>query len=111
MNVSFYGVGQWCATFLTDSAQEGKVVKISANGTVAPCGDGEVFCGVASAVGKGACSVQLGGFVTLPYTGSAPALGYSALVADSAGGVKTGGTGSYLVADVDETAQTVTILL
>ena len=56
--------------------------------------------------------MQLGGFVTLPYTGTVPALGLSALAADGNGGVKSLETGrEYWVVASDEAAQTVTILL
>ena len=121
MNVSFHGIGQWFATFLapavgegeTCKTTEGTVVKIGAAGTVAACAAGDAFCGVIAAGGKdGLCSVQLGGFVTLPYTGTVPALGLSALAADGSGGVKALESGNkYWVVASDETAKTVTILL
>ena len=121
MNVSFHGIGQWFATFLapavgegeTCKTTEGTVVKIGAAGTIAACAAGDAFCGVIAAGGKdGLCSVQLGGFVTLPYTGTVPALGLSALAADGNGGVQSLETGrEYWVVASDEAAQTVTILL
>ena len=56
--------------------------------------------------------MQLGGFATIPYTGTAPALGLSALAADGSGGVKALESGNkYWVVASDETAKTVTILL
>ena len=64
--------------------------------------------------GKDACSVQLRGFVTLPYSGTtAPSLGYNALEADGAGGVKVGESSARerLVVEVDATAGKVTFLL
>ena len=125
---SFEGIGQWAATFACSGVQAGQTVKISGGGAVASCAAGEDFCGVVLAVGRdgGACSVALGGLVTVPYSGTAPALGWSALAADGKGGVKTAGGGTagsessaqtaengrkYLVADVDETGKTVTFVL
>ena len=46
MSVSFHGIGQVCATFL-GTGTEGQVVKMSDRDTVAPCSDGNSFCGVA----------------------------------------------------------------
>lgn len=90
MKVSFEGIGQWCATFLGD-VSEGGVVKVSGAGQAADCEAGDPFCGAAVCAGEGACTVQMGGFVTVPYSGTAPAPGYTALTADGLGGVKTAG--------------------
>ena len=97
-------------------AQEGAPVRVSAAGFAAACGKGNEIAGVVKAVsrGKDACSVQLRGFVTLPYSGTtAPSLGYNALEADGAGGVKVGDTSARerLVVEVDATAGKVTFLL
>ena len=92
----------------------GQVVKISGNGQVAACADGDSFCGVTEFVARdgGACSVALGGMVRVPYTGTAPTLGWESLAADGNGGVKAASTGrSYLVVDVDESDKTVTFAL
>ena len=43
MNVSYEGIGQWAATFACTEVSEGEMVKISGNGTVAACSDGEGF--------------------------------------------------------------------
>ena len=66
MSISYDGVGTWCATFAAGTgAEEGKVVKVSANGTVSKCAANDGFCGVVAAMGRDgkACSVQLGGLV------------------------------------------------
>ena len=113
MSISFEGIGQWCATFAGEDVSEGVVVKMEENGKVCKSSEGDVFFGVVTAVahdGK-ACSVQLGGFVTLPYSGSDPAVGMTALVGDGAEGVKIGGEKEYLVVNVDGTAKTVIIKL
>ena len=114
MKLSYEGIGQWAATFAANQVSEGEVVKVSANGTVAACAAGDGFCGMVLSVSRGgdACAVALGGMVTAGYSGSAPALGWSILVGDGNGGVKTATTGrSYLVVDVDSDAKTVTFAL
>ena len=114
MGISFEGIGQWAATFACGETAVGQVVKVSGSGEVAACADGDSFCGVVvfAARDGAACSVALGGMVKVPYTGTAPALGWTGLTADGQGGVKALTTGrSYLVADVDEAAKTVTFAL
>ncbi len=115
MNVSFNGVGQVCATFLGEKLAEGHVVKLTGNGTVGECAAGDAFCGVTTHCCGDACTVQVCGFATVRYSGSAPTVGWSALLADGSGGVKAAGTGEtgrqMPVVDVDTTGKTVTILL
>ena len=91
MKLSYEGIGQWAATFACTEVSEGETVKISDNGPVAACSDGEGFCGMVLSVSRGgdACTVALGGLVTAGYTGSAPTLGWCGLSADASGGVKS----------------------
>ena len=80
--------------------------------TVAPCSDGNSFCGVAMCVKDDACCVQVAGFVTVPYSSTEPTPGYAKLSADGTGGVKSDESGrEYLVVSVDTAAKSVTILL
>lgn len=114
MKLSYEGIGQWAATFACADVSEGDVVKISADGTVAACSDGDAFCGTVASMAHGgdACSVILGGMVTVGYTGDSPAPGYVGLSADGLGGVKTDALGrSFLAAEVDTAAKTVTFVL
>ncbi len=112
MSVSFEGVGQICATFLGGGLTGGHVVKMTGNGSVGACSADDGFCGAALCCRDDACTVQVGGFVSVGYSGTAPAVGYQTLAADGKGGVKTAGSGrEYLVADVDAAAKTVTIML
>ena len=113
MSISFNGIGQVCATFLGAGITEGHVVKMSGRGTVHSCSDGDSFCGVAVCGKDDAASVQVRGFVTTGYSGTVPAVGWTALAADSAGGVKTVTTGgrACLVVDADTAAKTVTFML
>ena len=101
MKVSYEGIGQVCASFICSAGvSEGALVKMSANGTVSACAAGDVPCGVVAAVSHDGtlCSVAVGGFVTVKCSGTAPAVGFAALCADGAGGVKAGGEQKYLVA-------------
>jgi len=93
MNISFNGVGERVATFVSANETRGVPVKVTANGTVSACSDGDKFCGVALAVRNGMNSVQLGGYLELPYSGTAPGFGPVKLAADGAGGVKTSSSG------------------
>lgn len=115
MNISFEGIGQWAATFAcSGEVAEGQAVKVSGNGEVSACADGDAFCGKAVVVGSdgAACAVVLGGMVTMSYTGSAPALGWSGLSAGGSGGVKADESGNkYLVVDVDTAGMMVTFAL
>ena len=114
MGISFEGIGQWAATFACGETAVGQVVTVSGSGGVAACAPGHSPCGagVVGARAGEACSVALGGMVRVPYTGTAPALGWTGLAADGSGGVKALTTGrNYLVADVDEAAKTVTFAL
>ena len=88
MGISFEGIGQWAATFACGETAVGQVVKVSGSGEVAACADGDSFCGVVVFVARDgeACSVALGGMVRVPYTGTAPALGWTGLAADGSGG-------------------------
>ena len=105
MSVSFEGVGQVCATFLGGKLTEGEVVKVTENGTVGACAADDGFCGVAICCKDDACTVQVRGFVTVGYSGTAPGMGWRTLAVDGKGGV------NCLVADVDAAVKTVTMML
>lgn len=112
MNVSFQEIGQVCATFLDAGVSEGQVCKVSAAGTVRPCATGDRFCGAVLSRRGGYAGVALAGFVQVPYTGTAPAVGYAGLSADGSGGVKADAAGqSYLVVEADTAAKTVCLYL
>ena len=115
MNVSYEGIGQWAATFACDGVTEGHVVKISGSGTVAKCAAAGSFDGVVLSVARDgkACSVAMGGMVTVSYSGTAPTAGWNTLAADGKGGVTVVSEGgrSYLAVEADTAAKTVTIVL
>ena len=93
MNISFNGFGEQVATFISQNTTKNVPVKVSANGTVAACSAGDDFCGIAIAARNGLNSVLMGGYVEVPFSGTAPSLGYATLAADGSGGVKTVTTG------------------
>lgn len=88
------------ATGITRGTDEGKVVKISANKTVALCEANEKFDGVLKTIDRDGIGVMsMSGFHGLPYTGSAPSPGRRKLAANGSGGVKVPASGvtAYLV--------------
>lgn len=115
MKVSFEGFDEKVLSFVSDSTTKpakGKTVKMAGNGKVSGCSAGDDFIGAAIAADDNFAAVQVGGYIKLPYTGTAPTVGYGILVADSAGGVKGAESGkSYLIIDVDTTAKTVGFIL
>lgn len=112
MKVSFEGIGEMVATFYNNEATAGYPVLLSGNGEVSDCADGDAMLGVAMVGDGDYCGVMLKGCITLPYSGSAPALGWTALAANGAGGVKTADTGrEYAVLAVDTAESTVCFIL
>lgn len=115
MGISFEGIGQVLATFaVEEGTAAGSMVAVKENGTVGTAGDGDLPCGLlVSAEEDGRGAVQLEGMVSVSYTGTAPALGYSQLVCDGQGGVRTAESGglSCLVVSVEEESQTAVIKL
>lgn len=113
MELSFSGFGENAATFaVQDGVMPGAPVKMAGNGTVGPCAAGDSFCGAALNVRGGYAAVQLCGYIRLPYTGDAPAVGWQALSAAAGGTVQASSSGrQYLVVDVDPTGKTCGLLL
>jgi len=110
--ITFDSIHETFMTFSADDGLEaGMVCKITDNCAVGPCQSGDSFCGVARSARLGMAGIVLSGYVTLPFSGTAPTLGYCALCADGTGAVKVGGDRQYLVAHVDKNAQTVGLFL
>ena len=110
MNVSFEEIGRLAVTFADSGVAAGQVCKVSGNGTVAPCADGDKFCGVVEGVRGGHAAVQVAGFAQVAFSGSL-SVGYVNLCANGSGGVKAGTGREYLVVRVDEAAKTAIIKL
>jgi len=115
VKVSFQGIGESVVTFYnsrTNGAISGEPVKMSGNGEVAHCADGDRFFGVALASDGGFAAVQTDGYAEINYSGIAPAVGFTKLAADGTGGVKTAETGGeFLVVEVDAANKTVGLML
>ena len=114
MAISFEAIGERMVTFAAGSgATAGKVCKITANGTVGACGEGDSFCGVVSQVRDGAASVIMAGYVELAYAGdTAPSLGYAALETDEDGEVVPATSGrTYLIVKVDTASKKIGLFL
>jgi len=119
MNIELKGYMESVATFYADNATPEYPVKISANKKVADAANGDIFAGIAvnfrpGVAGSGFAGVQTAGYAELPFSGTAPALGYKELAADGAGGVKavTAGTGRvYLVVNADANAKRIGFIL
>lgn len=104
MRVSFNGFDERLLTLESDGAiKKGGLVKMSGSGRVTLCNDGDNFIGIAVNSEEDACSVQLGGYINMPYSGTAPGVGYARLACDASGKICTAESGrEYLVLDVDE---------
>ncbi|MDU7338437.1 MAG: hypothetical protein E7L17_10030 [Clostridium sp.] len=113
MKVELNGFGEKMVTF--EAAQgiaAGMPVMMSANGKVAPCAAGKLFCGIAGNVRGEFAAVQLSGYVKVPYSGTAPAVGYQSFSGDGTGKVKVDSAGRpLLVVDVDTATAVCGIIL
>ncbi len=94
MNISYNGFNENTMTFEAEESLKsaGVPVKITENGKVAPCGEGDKICGVAVNVREGYASVQLCGFVELPCEGEIPT-GFQTVSAGKDGSVKVSADG------------------
>lgn len=111
MNINFNGYGENAATFIADSEleQTGVPVKISADGTVAKCASGDLFCGICIGVRDGYATVQLSGYAKVQTTAKL-ALGYTKLAAAANGKVAANDSGRELLV-IDSTASEAGIIL
>ncbi len=109
--ISFDDIGNVMATFYADQGvEDGQVVKVTANGTVGPCEQGDTFCGVAGQARKGAVAVQVGGFMQVNITGEM-GLGRVKMAADGKGGVQAAEDGvQALVVQVEQDGKAVICL-
>lgn len=113
MFINFDDIGQVCVTFRGDpNTTVGAPCGLSRERTVELAGEGESFIGKVVSIRKQIANVVVKGFVTLPYSGTAPGVGYVSLAGDGAGAITVCDDGrAYLVVDVDTVNKTATILL
>ena len=90
MNISYEEIGQVLVTCPAEkSVVRGQVVKMGANGLVAPCANGERICGLAVSVAEDGCAaVQMRGFAQIPCTDSGVKPGFVKLVSNGTGGLR-----------------------
>ena len=113
MTTNFNGFNEKVLTFECDTnISAGTPVKITANGKVAAAAAGDRFIGTCVYTRCGFAAVQVEGYVSLPYTSTAPTVNFAKLVADGNGGVKADTNGSeVVVVSVDTTAKTIGFIM
>ena len=111
MDLSFNGFGRQVATF-RGNVEIGDLIAISGNGEVSKAAADAELIGVCVSKRENIVGIQLAGAATLSYSGTAPALGMSILLADKDGGIKTGSAGEkHLDVSVDTAEKTATVIL
>ncbi len=113
MSVSFNGFNEKISTFICHgTVDKNEPVVMYGNKTVSAAESGDVFIGIAVNSDGAHTTVQLEGHVKLPYSSTAPTVGFCTLAADGNGGVCVSDTGrKCLVLNVNSTASTVEFLL
>ena len=104
-DICLQGYNSRYITMQADGKMEpGDLVVMSGNNTVKKAAAGK-FVGVAHAVRGDYVLVQTGGFAVLPYSGTAPTVGFATLAADSNADATASASGrEVLVTEVDATA-------
>lgn len=113
MNHYFSGFNTKEITLHADeSVNEGSAVVFADDSTVKAAAAGEIPCGICTKIRNGLASVVFAGHVTVPFSGTAPNLGYQKLSADGNGGIKADDNGKlFLVVYSDEADKTVDIIM
>ena len=112
MAIAYDSIGQVCVTCFAGGLQVNAPCKLAANNFVAACTDGDAIEGVVLVLKDNIATVAVKGFVTLPYAGNAPTLGYCPLAGNGQGKVKMlAGAREHLVFNVNTTKKTVTFCL
>ncbi|MDD3228654.1 MAG: hypothetical protein PHE09_05480 [Oscillospiraceae bacterium] len=106
METAMNGYAENAATFACAAETEpGMPVMVTDSGAVTKA-EG-TFCGVVLSWRDGFAAVQLNGYVSLPYSGTKPNVGYQVLTADADGNIKAEAAGTAglqrLVVDADST--------
>ncbi len=111
MKVSFNGFGENTVTFeIQGTINNGAPVMVTSNGKVSAANG--AFCGVCINQRNGYAAVLLRGYAKVPYSGTAPTVGYAKLTSTSGKIAVDNSNGrSVLVIDVDTTGKTAGIIL
>ena len=94
MSISFKGYGENALTFNAELTKAGVPVVINGNYMVSTAAAENDFVGITYSANGEYASVIVDGYVEATYTGNAPALGYSYIVANGSGGVKVPASGT-----------------
>ena len=98
--------------YIEEGANVGEPVTISAANTAKASAEGDNFAGILINQRNGCGAVQVEGYASVTYTGTAPALGRTNVCANGSGGIKTGTTGrTVLVLNVNEENSTAEIIM
>ena len=113
MNHYFSGFNTKEITLHADeTVKEGSTVVFADDSTVKAAAADEIPCGICTKIRNGLASVVFAGHVTVPFSGTVPALGYCKLSADGNGGVKLNDNGKhFLVVYSDEADKTIDIIM
>ncbi|MCR5206863.1 MAG: hypothetical protein K6C14_00110 [Eubacterium sp.] len=114
-NISYRGFNASALTFESDAQfKKGDTVGFDENGDCCIAGEGSAFVGVCVSVRGKLITAQMEGFVEAPFSGDAPACGWSKLCSDGNGGVAVSeddGVPLYRVIEVDTENSTVGFIL
>lgn len=114
MVVSNDSIGQVCITAeVNDTVDAMSVCRYDDLNYIVPCDEGEEIEGILIARRCNRGTLQVRGFVTMPYSGEVPSVGLCSMAAGPDGStVKVAeGKREYLVTDIDTEVQTVTFML
>lgn len=113
MAISYEGIGQVCVTlYKNNTVTVGCTCSMAGDNCVGVSEEDENFAGIAAAIRGKYVNMIISGVVTLPYTGTAPGVGYCALAGDGSGNVKYSTEGNiYRVLSVNMKDHTVTFIL
>ena len=104
MRVAFNGTQEIVLSFEAGTVTNHYPVVMSQNNEVSNASDGDKAIGIALFSSNGIASVQMKGYIELPYTGTTPTLGFNSFLADGTGGIKSDPSGiPYLVVNLDTT--------
>ena len=112
--VSYKGFGEQFLTFKNTKVQKGDLVSIKTDGVAEKANNSAKFIGVCvDDSHEGYITVQVSGYVELPYTGTMPNMNYSALTSNGSGGVKfeNGGDVIFKVLKIDSANNTAGFIL
>lgn len=101
--ISYKGFNEGVLTFKDTNTRVGYPVSITESNESREAINGNDFIGVCVGKADNYITAQLSGYVELKYTGAEPVRGYSGLVSNGNGGVKTASSAahSYKVIKVD----------